>query len=126
DCLVSLSDSESGVLSMARRMECQHDILLRNAGFHQLVRNAVFGPIVLDPELPTTEVDMDHAAMDPAPLLPAGVPQLVMATFIIEDGLCFHLSGRRVELGIIPNDSLDDLPILTHSIHWMISSAAAS
>jgi hypothetical protein len=81
---------------------------------------------MLDPDFVAPDVDVDHAAMDPAPVLPASVEELVVAALIVENRLCLHVARRRIERGIFLDHSPDNFPVRFYSIHRTITSWSAS
>ena len=99
---------------------------LVHPGVEQLLDNAVFRAIALDPVLAADEIDVDQATMLAASPVPADDHQQVIVLLAIEDGVELEVAMRIGNLGVVGQDSLDQLAVGACGIHWRIVSICGS
>jgi hypothetical protein len=92
-------------------MKPQDDILARDAGRHQLLRDRARRAVILDPHLTITDVDMHNHAVDAADAVPADVEDLVVVPITVHDGLRLDLAVRGLVPSILLDEGPDDLTV---------------
>jgi hypothetical protein len=88
-----------------RRVECQHDIFFGDAERHEIIGNAFFRAIVLNPDLVVLDIDMDKTSIHSLPLTPPYRREQIMIPDGIKKELSFEVPICRLHLAI----SLQDL-----------------
>jgi len=89
-------------------LKCQYDSVSRNPGFDQLLCNPAFRAIMLYPDFAISNVNVQHAPMDPIWSIPASVHQFVMIVGFVKDHLYLHVSSCWPVLCILPDKVLND------------------
>ena len=109
-----------------RGFEGEDDTLVGYACFHQLVRDACFGAVVLYPDFPIADIQVQDTAVDAVRAVPPGVDQLIMILGLVENHFDLHVAARRAELGVFVNQVPNHLAVAAHVVHWQITSCCGS
>src|SRR5262249_31174468 len=100
------------------RMKSQHNVFLRYAGRKQLIGDRPVRAIVLDPDLATDNVEVNHRSMHASLPVPADMHDLIVVLVSIDDGFCINLAVGRLVTGILLDDPTGDFSISLYSIHF--------
>src|SRR5579871_2134410 len=120
-------DAIASVGSNILRMEGRHNIRLRNARRFQLVSDAVFRAITLDPYFVIDDVQMNETVMYTSNVaFPAHRHNEVAAVRFIEYRFVGNIHSRVSPLGKRHKNFPYDLLIMRYFIHRSISSGSTS
>jgi hypothetical protein len=108
-------------------MEGKDDVLFGDSELDELVGDADFGAVMLNPDFALFDVEMEDAAKLTVIVAPADVEQLVVVMLGIKNGLDFVFFVVTIlvggSLGAFRQKLTNVLPILFYS-HWAIASCA--
>jgi len=90
----------------------QDNITLWNTLFNQTIGNAFFRSIVLNPDFPVADINVEQGTVDALELIPANAQELIMVPGRINDQFHFYLTIRRLYRGVLLQDLLDQPAIL--------------
>jgi hypothetical protein len=103
-----LRDGEFREGTHRRRLEGQHDAVLRDSGLEQFGGHPMLQSVALDPQLPVDDIDVDEAAVDTLLLVPTDVHQDIPIAGPVEDGLGLDVPVGVGNLGVLDQDRFDD------------------
>jgi len=110
-CLPNSGHSKICMGTDVRRLEGEHDPIVRNPRFDKFFRNAVFRPIVLNPHFLLANVNVQHTAVNAIGTAPARIHKLVMIIGLVKDHFNLHLTARWLVLGIPLNEFTNNVSI---------------
>src|SRR4051794_5987761 len=77
----------------------QNNLVSGHTSLEQITRDTVFGPISLDPQLSSDDVDVHQAAVNTANSVSPDKHQQITITIAIEDGLKLNIPMRIGDFG---------------------------
>src|SRR5436190_630113 len=103
--------------------ERQHDPVAGDARGDQLLGDPGLGAVVLDPDLPVADVQVQDAPVDAVGPVPAGVDQFIVVVRLVDDDFDLHVPDGGAELRVLPDDVAEDAPVFAQGIHRTIRSS---
>src|SRR3954452_20720801 len=81
-------------LPHVRRLKAEHDVYFRHTGFNESLDDPSVRPILLDPNLPIAEPDVNRRATDAAFTGPANAQEQVVPMVVVENAGCLDAAFR--------------------------------
>src|SRR5215471_14953833 len=103
-------------------MEGEYDMILGNTGLKQIPRDPVFSAVALNPDFTLTYVHMHQTPMHSPQALTPDKHQQIVIRFAVKDGLDLNVPIGIGNLSVVGQDTLNDLAIRCHGIHWRMTS----
>ncbi len=103
-------------------MKRQNNFVFRDSQLNQIIGNAVFRAVVLNPDFIVFDVEMQHLAVNPFVAVPTQNVYLVMIIRVIKNRLHFKLVITRFYLAVFAQNFFDSRSEFFYVCHFTISS----
>src|SRR5258708_557234 len=112
DAILYSADCEACVPTYLGWMKRKHDVLGGDARRDAFFCDGAIRAVVLNPQLPTDDVEVDHAPMNTLVAIPADVHDCVMVVVAVDDCFLVDFPVRGFETRVFLDHPDDDLTIL--------------
>jgi len=105
------SNGETRVRANIGRFESEHNAVAGNPFLNELFRDSPVGAIVLDPNFPVPNINVQDTAVNAIDSIPAGIHVFIMVLTFIENDFNLNVAPRGLVLSVFLNEFSDYLAI---------------